>query len=257
MAEHPDEAWHEPSAEKVVISIGSDPDRGLSTEEVASRFARYGPNRLSTKRGYGPLVRFLLQFNQPLVYILLAAGAVTLALGEFVDSAVIVGVVLVNAVIGFVQEAKALTAIEALARTLVTEATVIRGGRRLRLPAAELVPGDVVVLQSGDKVPADLRLIRSRDLRIAEAALTGESVPSEKRSDPLPADTPLADRANMAFASTLVTYGGGTGVVTATGDRTEVGRISGLIATAENLATPLTRRIAQSLPRKFHGAFLG
>ena len=245
MTEQPDEAWHELPGEKAAALIGSDPNRGLSTAEVTSRLARYGPNRLTTKRGYGPLVRFLLQFNQPLVYILLVAGAVTIALGELVDASVIVGVVLVNAIIGFIQEAKALTAIEALARTLVTEATVIRDGRRLRLPAAELVPGDVVVLQSGDKVPADLRLLRSRDLRIAEAALTGESVPSEKRPDPLPADTSLADRANMAFASTLVTYGGGTGVVTATGDRTEVGRISGLIETADDLATPLTRRIAQ------------
>jgi cation-transporting P-type ATPase F len=240
-----DETWHELPGTKALQALVTDQDHGLSAAEASARLSRYGPNELARRLGSGPLVRFLLQFHQPLVYILLAAGAVTLALGEFVDSTVIVGVVLVNAVIGFVQEAKALTAIEALARTLVTVATVVRGGSRIRIPAAELVPGDLVVLQSGDKVPADLRLLRVRDLRIAEAALTGESVPSEKQSDPLPSATPLADRSNMAYATTLVTYGGGTGVVTATGERTEVGRISQLIATADNLATPLTRRIAQ------------
>ncbi len=240
-----DTAWHELSIEKAVATVGGDAQHGLDATEVARRMARYGPNRLGTKRGYGPLVRFLLQFHQLLLYILVAAGVVALLLGEVVDAVVIIGVVLANAIVGFIQEAKALTAIEALARTLVTEATVIRGGQRLRLPAEDLVPGDVVVLQSGDKVPADLRLIRSRDLRIAEAVLTGESIPSEKRPEPLRAETPLADRANMAYATTLVTYGGGIGIVTATGDRTEVGRISGLIAKADNLATPLTRRIAQ------------
>ena len=245
MDEQPNETWHELPGGKATTALETDPDHGLSADEAAARLARYGPNELARRRGHGPLVRFLLQFHQPLVYILLAAGAVTIALGEIVDATVIIGVVLANAIIGFVQEAKALTAIEALARTLVTVATVVRGGSRVRVPAAELVPGDVVVLQSGDKVPADLRLLRVRDLRVAEAALTGESVPSEKQSDPLPSATPLADRSNMAYATTLVTYGGGTGVVAATGERTEVGRISQLIATADNLATPLTRRIAQ------------
>jgi cation-transporting ATPase F len=245
MVEKANENWHALPVSKATIALEIDPNNGLSAGEASARLARYGPNELARRRGQGPIIRFLLQFHQPLVYILLAAGAVTLALGEFVDSAVILGVVLVNAVIGFIQEAKALTAIEALARTLVTVATVVREGKRVRISAAELVPGDVVVLQSGDKVPADLRLLRVRDLRIAEAALTGESVPSEKQTDPLPASTPLADRSNMAYATTLVTYGGGTAVVTATGERTEVGRISQLIATADNLATPLTRRIAQ------------
>lgn len=245
MDELPAETWHELPGAKATTALMTDPDNGLVADEAVARLARYGRNELTRRRGQGPLIRFLLQFHQPLVYILLAAGGVTLALGEFVDSAVIVGVVLVNAVIGFVQEAKALTAIEALARTLVTETTVIRSGNRVRIPAAELVPGDIVVLQSGDKVPADLRLLRVRDLRIAEASLTGESVPSEKQPDPLPSATPLADRSNMAYATTLVTYGGGTGVVAATGERTEVGRISQLIATADNLATPLTRRIAK------------
>ena len=169
----------------------------------------------------------------------------TAILGEYVDSAVIFGVVIINAVVGYLQEAKAVQAIEALSRSMTSEATVIRGGRRLRLPAGGLVPGDLVVLQAGDKVPADLRLSYSRDLHVDESALTGESVPVEKQVDALPEDAGLADRTNMAYASTLATSGQGTGVVVATGDVTEVGKISGLIAAAEELKTPLTRKIAQ------------
>jgi len=189
-------------------------------------------------------VRFLLQFHQPLIYILLAATVVTFVLGEYVDGAVIFGVVMINAVIGFVQEAKALKAIGALAKTLVTQTTIVRSGRKQRINSADIVPGDIVLLQSGDKVPADLRLLRCRDLHIAEAALTGESVPSEKALASMPVDAPLADRKNMAYASTLVTYGQATGVVVATGDATEVGHISHLISTAEDIQTPLTRSIA-------------
>jgi Ca2+-transporting ATPase len=179
------------------------------------------------------------------VYILLVATIVTLVLEEYIEAAVIFGVVLINAVVGFVQEGKALKAIEALGKTLVAEATVIRDGRRVRTDSTEIVPGDLVLLQSGDKVPADLRLLHSRDLQIAEAAFTGESVPVEKANVELPENVPLADRKNMAYASTLVTFGQGTGVVVATGDHTEVGRISQLMASVEELQTPLTRRIAQ------------
>jgi cation-transporting ATPase F len=236
--------WHHLAADQVVVRLETHPDSGLDDAEVARRRQRYGPNVLTPRRGHGPLVRFLLQFHQPLIYILLAATAVTLALHEYVDAAVIFGVVLVNAVIGFVQEAKALKAIEALAHTLVTEATVVRNGRKMRVSSADIVPGDVVFLQSGDKVPADLRLLRCRDLHIAEAALTGESVPVGKDLAPVAVDVTLGDRKNMAYASTLVTYGQGMGVVVATGDHTEVGRISRLIATAEEIQTPLTRRIA-------------
>ena len=219
-------------------------DNGLDDTEVARRRELYGPNVLTARRGTGPLVRFLLQLHQPLIYILLAAAVITGVLQEWVDCSVILGVVLVNAVIGFIQESKALTAIEALAKTLTTEATVIRVGRKLRIPSPDIVPGDIVLLQSGDKVPADLRLLRCRDLHIAEAALTGESVPVGKSLSQLERDTVLADRKNMAYASTLVTYGQGTGVVVATGDGTEVGRISQLIESADELQTPLTRRIA-------------
>jgi Ca2+-transporting ATPase len=241
----PAEPWHHLAAAEVAARQGTDPAAGLSGDEAAERRRQHGPNQLTARHGQGPLVRLLLQFHQPLIYILLVASVVTAALDEWIDAAVILGVVLVNAIVGFLQEGKALHAIEALGKTLVTEATVIRGGQKTRIDSVGIVPGDVVVLQSGDKVPADLRLVRCRDLQIAEAALTGESVPVEKHVEPLGAAAALADRENMAYASTLVTYGQGTGLVVATGDATEVGRISGLIASAEDIQTPLTRLIAR------------
>lgn len=237
--------WHQLAANEVIAYWESHADRGLASGEVPQRQQRYGRNILTPARGQGPLVRFLLQFHQPLVYILLVATIVTLVLEEYIEAAVIFGVVLINAVVGFVQEGKALKAIEALGKTLVAEATVIRDGHKVRVDSTEIVPGDLVLLQSGDKVPADLRLLRARDLQIAEAAFTGESVPVEKASGALPDEVPLADRKNMAYASTLVTFGQGAGVVVATGDQTEVGRISQLMASVEELQTPLTRRIAQ------------
>jgi magnesium-transporting ATPase (P-type) len=185
----------------------------------------------------------MLQFNQPLVYILLGAAFVTFALQEWVDSGVIFGVVLVNSVIGYIQESKALKAIEALAHAMKGVAMVIRAGKKESIAASELVPGDLVLLQSGDKLPADLRLLRSRELQIDESALTGESVSVQKQPERLAQQTVLADRNNMAYSSTLVTYGTGAGVVVATGDGTEIGRINALIASADTLATPLTKKI--------------
>ncbi|OGQ96773.1 MAG: carbonate dehydratase [Deltaproteobacteria bacterium RIFOXYD12_FULL_57_12] len=237
--------WHHLPITEVLELLEGDQDRGLDRFAVEHRLAEFGPNAISIKKGKGPLLRFLLQFHQPLIYILIASGLVTAFLREWVDSGVIFGVVLVNAVVGYIQEAKAVNALVALARTLTTEATVLRQGEKKRLPATALVPGDIVFLQSGDKVPADLRLFRSRDLQIAESALTGESVPVAKDPGQLGPETVLADRRNMAYASTLVTYGQGIGIVTTTGDDTEVGRISQLISTAEELATPLTRKISQ------------
>ena len=191
-------------------------------------------------------MRFLLQFKNPLILILLASSVITALIKDPVDAVIIFAVVLINAVIGYVQEARAEKAIEALAQAMTTETTVVRAGQAQRVSAAELVPGDIVVLQAGDKVPADARLLRSRDLQVAEAALTGESVPIQKQSDvQLPVEAVLAERSTMVYASTLVTYGQGTGIVTATGDDTEVGRISQLIAEAQELETPLTRKIAQ------------
>ena len=161
--------------------------------------------------------RFLLQFAQPLMYILLIASAVTFVLGEYVDSAVIFGVTFINAIVGFLQESKAEKAIEALSRMVLTEATVRRDGRKQRVNSAELVPGDIVLLQSGDKVPADLRLLHVRNLQVDESALTGESVPVEKHAGALAHGAVLGDRKNLGFAGTLVTYGQAEGVVC--GDR--------------------------------------
>jgi cation-transporting ATPase F len=236
--------WHHLPADEVIDLLDSDKEKGLDLSEVDNRRKHFGPNVITGKKGKGPLLRFLLQFHQPLIYILLAAGTVTAVLQEWVDAGVIFGVVLVNAFIGFIQEAKAVKAIEALAKTMTTEATILRAGGKLRIPSAEVVPGDIVFLQSGDKVPADMRLFQTRDLQVDESALTGESVPVEKKTDVLDHDTGLADRRNMAYASALITYGQGSGVVVATGDKTEVGRISQLIATTEQLETPLTRKIA-------------
>lgn len=232
-------------AEELVELLGSHSEEGLDRFEVEARQQRIGPNILSERRGDGPLKCLLLQFHQPLIYVLLAATGVTSALGEWLDAGVIFGVVVVNVVIGFVQESRAADAVRALSRTLETKATVVRGGKRIEVASSELVPGDVVLLQSGDRVPADLRLLRQRDLQVDESALTGESVPVEKATNVLDDSTPLAERQNMAYASTLVTHGTSRGLVVATADNTEIGQISELIASTDVLATPLTQRIEQ------------
>jgi len=238
--------WHHLPLDEVIDLLETDPRRGLDVFAVRRRQEQFGPNLITRRRGKSPLVRFLLQFHNPLIYILLVASVITLVLKDAIDAAIIFGVVLVNAILGYLQESRSERAIEALAQTMVTEATVVRAGATTRISATELAPGDLVLLQTGDKVPADLRLIRARELQIAEAALTGESAPVAKAAEvTLERDTPLADRRNMAYASTLVTYGQGAGIVVAIGNATEVGQISGLIATAEELQTPLTRKIAR------------
>ncbi|OPY90862.1 MAG: putative cation-transporting ATPase F [Syntrophus sp. PtaU1.Bin208] len=236
--------WHYLPAEEVIDLLDGNPERGLDLFEVNHRREQFGFNVLTQKKGKGPLLRFLLQFHQPLVYILLAATLITLLLREWVDAGVIFGVVVVNALIGFLQESKAVKAMEALARTMVTEATVLRSGEKRRISSAEVVPGDIVLLQSGDKAPADLRLISARDLQVDESALTGESVAVQKCTKTLPHDTILAERRNMVYGSSLVTYGQGLGIAVAIGDATEVGKISELLSVTEELETPLLRKIA-------------
>jgi Ca2+-transporting ATPase len=186
--------WHHLPAEEVVRLLDVDLKPGLSAAEVKSRLEKFGPNVVHPRRGTPAWLKFLQQFNQPLVFVLLLAGGVTAFLGEWVDTAVIAGVVLVNAIVGFLQETKAEKAIEALARLVVTETTVRRDGRQQRVRSEELVPGDVVLFQPGDRVPADLRLFHARGLQIDESALTGESVPAYKHTDPLALETILADR---------------------------------------------------------------
>lgn len=222
-----------------------DIDKGLSAEEVANRYEKYGWNELTFKPGKPAWLRFLLQFHQPLLYILLLAGAVKAFLGSWTNAGVIWGVTVINAVIGYVQEAKAEGAIASLAKAVTTEATVLRDGQPLRLPSQELVPGDVVLLASGDKVPADMRLLQVRNLQVDESALTGEAVPVEKSIQPLPSDTPLAERKNMAYAGSFITFGQGKGIVVATANATEMGQISQSMERQIPLTTPLTRKFAK------------
>ncbi len=229
--------------ERVEKLLRSDVEKGISTEEALRRQMEYGPNIVTIPSGPGAIVRFLLQFHNPLIYILLAAGTVTAALNSPVDASVIFGVVLLNAIIGFVQEARAEEALNALQELVYTEATVLRDGRRQRLASEELVPGDIVFLHSGDKVPADIRLRQARDVQVNESSLTGESLPVFKRVELLPLDTILAERCNTCHAGTVLTYGQGQGIVIATGDATETGRIAHLLAATLNLETPLTRKI--------------
>jgi len=236
--------WHHLPAEEVIDLLDGNKEQGLDLFEVNHRREQFGYNTLTQKKGKGPLLRFLLQFHQPLVYILLAAALITLLLQEWVDAGVIFGVVLVNSVIGFLQESKAVRAMEALALTMVTEATVLRSGEKRRISSAEVVPGDIVLLHSGDKVPADVRLLSVRDLQVDESALTGESVAVQKCKEILPHDTILADRKNMVYGSSLVTYGQASGIVVSIGDDTEVGRISELLSSTEELETPLLRKIS-------------
>ncbi|MCQ8180835.1 cation-transporting P-type ATPase [Methylomonas sp. SURF-1] len=245
MKQNPQTLWHNLAPEQLLSQLDVQLGAGLSSQTAQSRLEEAGPNRLTPPRGKGPLLLLLSQFHQPLIYILLFSAATTAFLEEWADSSVIFGVVLVNAIIGFIQEANALKAINALAQTLNISANVLRDGQRRTIAAADLVPGDLVYLQSGDKVPADLRLLQTRELKIDEAALTGESVPAQKQAQTLPAATLLADRINMAYSSTLVSYGSALAVVVSTGDNTEIGRINRLIAAAEPLETPLTRKMSQ------------
>ncbi|AUT01692.1 carbonate dehydratase [Nostoc sp. CENA543] len=234
--------WHNLSASKVAQNLNINPETGLTSDEVLKRRERYGTNELKGKSGTNPIIRFLLQFNQPLLYILLIAGAIKALIGQWVNAGVIWGVTLINAIIGFIQESKAESAIAALASSVQTNATILRNGQKVQVPSTELVPGDIVLLTSGDKVPADLRLIKSRNLQVNESALTGESVAIEKNTAPVEVDAVLAERANMAYAGSFVTFGTGKGIVVAIGEATETGRISQLIEQGTSLKTPLTRK---------------
>jgi len=245
MTDRNEPIWHNQSATDLLSKLNSNPEYGLSEQEAEKRLRQYGPNNLTPRRGKSPLRLFLSQFHQPLVYILLLSGTITAFLEEWVDSSVIFGVTLVNALIGFVQEANALKAINALARELNINSTTLRGGQHRTLAATELVPGDIVLLQSGDKIPADLYLLQCRELHIDESALTGESLPVTKQPGILDKATLLADRSNMAYSSTLVTYGSGVGLVLQTGDQTEIGHINRMIAAATDLETPLTKKMSQ------------
>lgn len=236
--------WHALPADEVMKKKEASPD-GLTSAEAQKRLEKFGPNRLPEARKIGPLKRFLLQFHNILIYVLIAAGVVTALLGHWIDSAVIAAVVIINALIGFIQEGKAEEALASIRNLLSLDAVVKRDGEKRKIPAEELVPGDIVFLASGDKVPADLRLIQNRSLRVEEAALTGESVGVEKQVETVEEGAPLGDRLNLAFSGTVVTYGQATGVVVGTGAQTELGKINQLMAEAPTLTTPLIRQITR------------
>ncbi|MGQ5525132.1 HAD-IC family P-type ATPase [Chitinimonas sp. PSY-7] len=235
--------WHALQATQVTELLKVDPDKGLDDHDASERLRTHGPNRLNCRSERSPLLRFATQILQPMILVLITAGTVTVLLGEWVEASVIFGVVLINALAGFIQEGKAEAALMALAESVATETTVVRDGTHRKLNAIEIVPGDLVVLASGNKVPADLRLLASKALRTIEATLTGESAAVSKSTAVQLIDTPLAERQNMAFAGTLVVGGQGIGVVTATGVSTETGRLSQLISQAPVLTTPLMRKM--------------
>lgn len=240
----PDILWHSMQAEEVFTHLDAK-SKGLSDDEVNHRFSIYGANRLPESAAHGLLFRFFSQFHNVLIYVLLASGIVVAMLEHWVDAGVIMGVVFINAVIGFVQEGKAENALRAIRKMLSPKAVVLRNGRRKSITSDKLVPGDIVLLQSGDKVPADLRLFLVKSLQIQEAVLTGESVAVEKKTTQASDNAELGDRQCMAYSGTLVSYGQGRGMVVATGARTEIGQISTMLAEVEMLTTPLLRQVSQ------------
>jgi len=236
-------SWHALDAGDIAERLHTGP-HGLTDEEAARRLARYGPNRLSAPPRKPAWLRFARQFHNVLIYVMLAAAAITILLGHLIDTAVLLFAVVVNACIGFIQEGKAEQAIEAIRNMLSPRAAVLRDGERVDIDAGLLVPGDVVILASGDKVPADLRLLAEKGARINEAILTGESEVVEKSSAPVAADAPLGDRSCMLYSGTLVASGQATGIVVATGAATEIGRIGALLEQVQEVTTPLLRQIA-------------
>jgi magnesium-transporting ATPase (P-type) len=236
-------AWHALAAAEVVQRLNSNTRSGLDPAEVSRRLQKYGPNRLPEGKKQGPFMRFLLQFNNILVYVLVGAGFVKLMVGLWLDAAIILGVVVINGLLGFLQEGKAEKALNSIRNLLSAEARTVRSGETRLIPAEELVPGDVVLLESGDKIPADLRLVDVKNLRTEEAPLTGESVPVDKTTDAVAAKSTVGDRKGMAFSGTLVGSGRGTGVVVATGADTELGHINQMMAAVSPLETPLLRQI--------------
>ncbi len=236
-------AWHALKVEEVLTRLTTSIGGGLESGEASTRLNRYGPNRLPEGKKRGPFLRFLAQLNNILVYVLLAAGFTKLMLNLWVDAGIILGVVLLNALLGFVQEGKAEKALDSIRNMLSAEARTLRAGQTRMVPAEQLVPGDIVLLESGDKIPADLRLAEVKNLRTEEAALTGESVPADKTTDPVSANATVGDRECMAFSGTMVVSGRATGVVVGTGAETELGRINQLLASVSLLETPLLRQI--------------
>ncbi|MFU8859514.1 MAG: cation-transporting P-type ATPase [Cyclonatronaceae bacterium] len=239
----PNKKWHSTEAADVIKTLESDEKEGLTGDEARKRREEYGPNKLPKGKKRSAWMRLLSQFHNVLIYVLIAAAVITALMDHWIDTWVILAVVIINAIIGFVQEGKAEKALESIRKMLSLEAVVIRDGEKTTIDAEELVPGDIVQIKSGDKIPADMRLVRAKDLRIEESPLTGESVPVEKETDASDEDTVIGDRFSMVFSGTVVTYGKATGVVTATGANTELGKINRMISEVEEITTPLLQQI--------------
>ena len=238
----PERPWHAIDAPEALESLRSGPD-GLDGAEAAARLATHGPNRLPEPPQRGPLRRLLEQFHNLLIYVLLGAAVLAAALDHLADAAVIVAVVVVNAVVGFVQEGRAEQSLHAIRSMISPKASVIRDGHRITVAADDIVPGDLVFVAAGDRVPADLRVVGARNLKVGEAVLTGESVPVEKRAGPVDEAAVLGDRSSMLYSGTLVAAGQGRGVAVSTGAATELGRISALVSGVPTLKTPLLRQM--------------
>src|SRR5688572_4285560 len=239
-------AWHSLPREKVLEELAADPERGLSTAEVEKRLQQYGRNELTEQPRPGFLSRLLNQFKDTVVLLLIGASVISAVLGEYYEAGAIMLIVMLNAILGVVQEGRAEEALAALKKMSAPEAHVMRGGHLVNVPEAEIVPGDMVILEAGNYVPADVRLIESANLQIDEASLTGESVPVHKDAAKVAAeDAGVGDRKNMGHKSTIVTYGRGKAVIIGTGMQTEIGKIAQMIQAVEEEETPLQKRLDQ------------
>jgi magnesium-transporting ATPase (P-type) len=236
--------WHELDVAEAANVLDTDAIHGLSDAEVVRRHERYGPNSLPAEKGRPWWRRLGDQFTSPLIYVLVVAALVTFLLEDYLDTIVILIVVFANALIGFIQEGRAEKALDAVRGLLSEKATVVRSGQRHTIDAGTLVPGDIVIVESGDQVPADLRIVRANNLTVNEGALTGESVAQEKNMHPV-SDVVLSDRTNMMYAGTVVASGVGYGLVVATGSQTELGTIGRLVSSVSSVTTPLTQRLHQ------------
>ena len=247
--------WHALRTERVAAALATT-EQGLESRDAEERLAVCGANNLPTAKSRGPLERLLSQLDNPLIYVLIASAAVTAALGHATDTAVILGVVAINALIGLIQEGRAEKSMQAIRNLIVARATVIRDGRRTSIDAPRLVPGDLLILEPGDRVTADARILSSRNLQVDESILTGESVPATKEHHEVPARTPLAERTSMVFSGTFITAGRATAIVVATGVNTELGLITSLLSRVEPMTTPLLKKMAV-FARQITAAILG
>ncbi|MEW7949075.1 HAD-IC family P-type ATPase, partial [Enterobacter hormaechei subsp. xiangfangensis] len=238
ITEKPHRPYYQQTVDETLTNIQSSLD-GLSSTEATARLEKYGENALPQKPGKPGWLRFLAHFNDVLIYVLLAAALLKLIMGHWVDMFVILGVAIINALIGHIQESNAEKSLQSIRNMLSSEAVVIRQGNHETIPTTALVPGDIVVIRAGDRIPADLRVIEAHNLRVEEAILTGESTVVEKSSDVLSGELPLGDRYNLLYSGTTVSSGGGKGLVVATGGETELGHINQMMSDIEKHRTPL------------------